>query len=45
MKLIGVLIARYPVLYDVLDAFIEFGHERWPLVRRTVARQRRATTT
>lgn len=45
MKLIGVLIARYPALYDVLDALIEYGHERWPSVLRTVERQRRATTT
>ncbi|HEX2214189.1 MAG TPA: hypothetical protein VHH12_12235 [Mycobacterium sp.] len=45
MKLIGGLIARYPALYDVLDALIEFGYERWPFDRRTTVPQRRATTT
>ena len=45
MNMIGALIARYPALYDVLDALIEYGHQRWPSVGRVVERQRRATTT
>ncbi|BBY45279.1 hypothetical protein MCEL_35740 [Mycolicibacterium celeriflavum] len=45
MKLIGVLITRHPALYDVLDALIDYGQQRWPSVWRAVERQQRATTT
>lgn len=36
MRLLGGLIARYPALYDVLDAVIDYGQQRWPSVWRTV---------
>jgi hypothetical protein len=45
VNLIGALITRHPGLYDVLDALIDYGHERWPSVWRVLERQRRATTT
>ena len=45
MNLIGALITRHPGLYDLLDALIEYGRERWPQAWHALERQRRATTT
>lgn len=45
VKLIGTLLVRHPGLYDVLDALIEFGYQRWPFGRGESASPRRATTT
>ncbi|GAT11579.1 uncharacterized protein RMCN_4712 [Mycolicibacterium novocastrense] len=33
VRMIGSLLARHPGLYDVLDAFIELGYQRWPFGR------------
>lgn len=45
VKLIGTLLVRHPGLYDVLDALIEFGYQRWPFARDASVPPRRATTT
>lgn len=45
VKLIGTLLVRHPGLYDVLDALIEFGYQRWPFGRDASASPRRASTT